>query len=89
MASKMGDINPERTLAEAFRVFDRDGDGTISVKELSDVMRELGEAMSDDDIKNVMSGIDANSDGRMNLEEFSEAVTREARESGYNLSCGF
>ena len=34
MSHKMGDVHPDRTLQAAFRVFDTNGDGTLSADEL-------------------------------------------------------
>ena len=38
-------------LKEAFSLFDRDGDGTISAKELGTVMRSLGQNPSEDELQ--------------------------------------
>ena len=42
MERKMRSIIPEETLREAFRVFDKDGNGFISIQELRHVMSCLG-----------------------------------------------
>ena len=43
MARKMKDTDTEEELIEAFKVFDRDGNGFISAAELRHVMTNLGE----------------------------------------------
>ena len=42
MERKMRSIIPEETLREAFKVFDKDGNGFISIQELRHVMSCLG-----------------------------------------------
>lgn len=44
---------------EAFSFFDKDGDGTISVKELGTVMRSLGENPTDDELMDMINEVDA------------------------------
>ena len=85
MAHKMGDANPDQTLHAAFSVFDGNGDGTISAEELRAVMREIGEPVGEDDIQNVLRGIDMNGDGKVDYGEFAKNVTREMREGGFAL----
>ena len=46
MAKKMKDSDGEEELREAFRVFDRDGNGFISAAELRHVMTNLGEKLT-------------------------------------------
>jgi len=43
MARKMKDTDSEEEIREAFRVFDKDGNGFISAAELRHVMTNLGE----------------------------------------------
>ena len=42
MARKMKDTDSEEEIREAFKVFDKDGNGTISAAELRHVMTNLG-----------------------------------------------
>ena len=43
---------------EAFCIFDKDGDGTISTKELGIVMRSLGETKSDEQLEQMIAEVD-------------------------------
>ena len=43
MSRKMHDTDTEEEIKEAFRVFDKDGNGFISAAELRHVMTNLGE----------------------------------------------
>ena len=48
-------------------------------------MREIGEPVGEDDIQNVLRGIDMNGDGKVDYDEFAKNVTREMREGGFAL----
>ena len=50
MARKMKDTDTEEELIEAFKVFDRDGNGFISAAELRHVMTNLGEKLTDEEV---------------------------------------
>ena len=63
-------------MKEAFKVFDRDGDGTISAKELTFIMMNLGEKLNEDEIKHMMSIVDKDGDGEISYEEFSNMMNR-------------
>lgn len=45
-------------LREAFNVFDKDGDGTITTKELGTVMRSLGQNPTDDELQEMINEVD-------------------------------
>ncbi|XP_072858380.1 calmodulin-like [Pogona vitticeps] len=60
----------EEEIREAFRVFDKDGNGYISVAELRHVMTNLGEKLSDEEVEEMIKEADVDGDGRVNYEEF-------------------
>jgi calmodulin len=43
----------EDDIIEAFRVFDKDGNGTISAAELRHVMTNLGEKLTDEEVRRI------------------------------------
>ena len=65
MVKKMHDVDPhEEQVSEAFRNFDRDGNGQITAEELKYVMNNiLGEGMSDEDIQAMIKDADIDHNG--------------------------
>ena len=47
---------------QAFRVFDKDGDGTISTEELGVVLRSLGQNPSPEELDDLVEAIDVDGD---------------------------
>ena len=87
MAYQMGEgASPDKTLRAAFKMFDNDENGTISGDEIVDVLRQMGEPITDADIGKVLDDMDENGDGVIDYDEFAIAVTKEMRESGFRLS---
>lgn len=87
MAYQMGkSTNPDKTLHAAFKHFDTDGSGTIEADELREVMRGMGERISERDIRNVMGDMDVNGDGVINYDEFAKVVTKEMSSGGFRLT---
>ena len=64
------DTDTEEELIEAFKVFDRDGNGLISSIELRHVMTQLGEKLTDDEVEEMIKEADNDGDGYINYEEF-------------------
>uniref|UniRef100_A0A182Q589 EF-hand domain-containing protein n=1 Tax=Anopheles farauti TaxID=69004 RepID=A0A182Q589_9DIPT len=60
----------EKELYAAFKVFDRNGDGFLSVEELSDVMQNFGERLTPQEVQDLLAEADIDGDGRINYEEF-------------------
>ena len=48
---------------EAFALFDKDGDGTITTKELGTVMRSLGQNPTEADLQDMINEVDV--DGKI------------------------
>ncbi|KAJ8982606.1 hypothetical protein NQ317_005078 [Molorchus minor] len=55
---------------EAFRLFDKDGDGTITKEELGRVMRSLGQFARTEELQQMLQDIDIDGDGNVSFEEF-------------------
>eukprot|EP00915_Cephaloidophora_sp_WS-2016_P002573 GHVH01003451.1.p1 GENE.GHVH01003451.1~~GHVH01003451.1.p1 ORF type:complete len:151 (+),score=41.97 GHVH01003451.1:86-538(+) len=70
MARKMKDTDSEDELREAFKVFDREGNGFISAAELRHVMTNLGEKLSDEEVDEMIREADIDGDGQINYVEF-------------------
>ena len=66
----MGGTDSEEELVEAFRVFDREGNGKISAKELKDVMCNFGVKLDDAEGDEMIKEAGADGDGNINYEEF-------------------
>ncbi|UKK01874.1 calmodulin [Theileria orientalis] len=70
MARKMKECDTEEELIQAFKVFDRDGNGFISAQELRHVMTNLGERLTDEEVDEMLREADIDGDGKINYEEF-------------------
>ena len=75
MARKMEDTDSEEEIREAYRVFDKDGNGFISATELRHVMTNLGEKLTDEEIDEMIREADLDGDGQVNYEEFVAMMT--------------
>ncbi len=64
-------------LSALFKAVDQDGDGRISVEELSEMMYRLDEPISEAELKEALARVDADKDGRIVFQEFI-AVMRDA-----------
>ncbi|KAI6669629.1 hypothetical protein NL676_004514 [Syzygium grande] len=65
----MNRMDREEHLYTAFQYFDKDNSGFITTEELEQALREFG--MHDGrDIKEILSEVDADNDGRINYDEF-------------------
>lgn len=59
------ELPPEKIqeFLEAFEIFDKDGDGTISTDELGLVLRSIGQNPTSDELKDLIKMVDKDGDG--------------------------
>lgn len=60
----------EKEMKDAFRMFDRDGNGFVSAAELKHIMTNLGEKLSEEEVEIMIHEVDIDGDGQLNYEEF-------------------
>ncbi|KAK3264517.1 hypothetical protein CYMTET_26751 [Cymbomonas tetramitiformis] len=74
MMNKMSERDTSEELAKAFQLFDDDGTGRISVRNLRRIARELGENVSDDELAAMIDEFDVNGDGEIDEVEFFQIM---------------
>ncbi|CAF4800110.1 unnamed protein product [Pieris macdunnoughi] len=71
---------------EAFRLFDKDGDGTITKEELGRVMRSLGQFARVEELQDMLQEVDSDGDGNVSFEEFVNILSKSMSGAGGNTS---
>nr|5COC_A Chain A, Immunoglobulin G-binding protein A,Calmodulin [synthetic construct] len=64
---------------EAFSLFDKDGDGTITTKELGTVMRSLGQNPTEAELQDMINEVDADGNGTIDFPEFLTMMARKMK----------
>ena len=82
--TKMADQLTEEQIAEfkeAFSLFDKDGDGTITTKELGTVMRSLGQNPTEAELADMINEVDADGNGTIDFPEFLTMMARKMKDT--------
>jgi len=66
---------------EAFALFDKDGDGTISTKELGTVMNSLGQKPTPQELENMIKEVDIDGNGEIDFDEFLAMMAKKLKET--------
>lgn len=70
MSIKYSNRDPTEEILRAFKLFDEDSRGKISLKNLKKIGKELGETLTDDELQAMIDEFDKDQDGYINEEEF-------------------
>merc|ERR1719215_1751853 len=61
-------------LKEAFRIYDRDGQGFITTDVLKEILREIDSTLTEDDLLNIIEEVDEDQSGTLDFDEFQEMM---------------
>ena len=61
-------------LKEAFSIFDKNGNGSISIEEVRCVMASLEENISEEELNSMIQQVDTNGDGLIDFEDFVQVM---------------
>ena len=68
MSRKMQDTDSDDETREAFKVFDKDGNGKISAAEFRHVVSNLGDKLTDEEVEEMIREADLDGDGEVDYE---------------------
>jgi len=61
-------------LKEAFRIYDRDGQGFITTDVLKEILREIDSTLTEGDLDNIIEEVDEDASGTLDFDEFQEMM---------------
>jgi len=76
ICSKLGDKESKDGVGKIFSLFDDDKTGSITMKNLKRVAKELGETMSEEELREMIERADSNGDGEISVEDFYTIMTK-------------
>ncbi|CAH0564224.1 unnamed protein product [Brassicogethes aeneus] len=69
------DDDPTQELKEAFRLYDREGNGYITTGTLKEILAALDDNLTSSDLDGIISEIDTDGSGTVDFDEFMEMMT--------------
>eukprot|EP00826_Nyctotherus_ovalis_P057986 TRINITY_DN7946_c0_g2_i1.p1 TRINITY_DN7946_c0_g2~~TRINITY_DN7946_c0_g2_i1.p1 ORF type:complete len:151 (-),score=47.95 TRINITY_DN7946_c0_g2_i1:164-616(-) len=67
--------NTDNVFEEVFKLFDKNGDGTITAKELKEAMDTFGENLNDREVDEIFYEMDLDRDGKINYADFMRMMS--------------
>merc|ERR1719208_138475 len=61
-------------LKEAFRIYDKEGQGFITNDVLKEILREIDPTLTENDLENIIEEVDEDGSGTMDFDEFQEMM---------------
>jgi centrin-1 len=76
MEGKMSSREPGADMAKAFQLMDIEESGELTFKDLKRVAAQLGESVTDEDIRTMLELATGTPDGTVSLPEFIAVITK-------------
>ncbi|XP_028394760.1 calmodulin-beta-like [Dendronephthya gigantea] len=74
---------------DAFDLFDKNGDGTISVKELREAMQQAGHNAAEEMVEKMLKSHDKDENGVLTIDEFEKFLRKDNQENHAELKEAF
>lgn len=65
----------KKELKEAFRLYDKNGEGFIPTEVLREILKELDDKLTDEELDGMVEEIDADGSGTVDFDEFMDMMT--------------
>ncbi|NEU34834.1 EF-hand domain-containing protein [bacterium LRH843] len=65
----------QEELREAFRLYDKEGNGYITTDVLREILKELDDKITSEDLDMMIAEIDSDGSGTVDFDEFMEVMT--------------
>ncbi|KAH3902974.1 calmodulin SCDLUD_000574 [Saccharomycodes ludwigii] len=75
MSRQLKSNDSEQELLEAFKVFDKNGDGMISAAELKHVLTSIGEKLTDAEVDEMLNEV-SDGNGEINIQQFAALLSK-------------
>jgi Ca2+-binding EF-hand superfamily protein len=76
MTGRMGDRDSKEEIAKVFALFDHEGNGKISFRDLKRVVTELGENIPDEEMREMIEEADKDQDGFVVFDDFYKILKK-------------
>jgi len=76
LPTAQSDKDTREDILKVFNLFDDDGSGRISLRNLKRVAKELGETMTDAELMEMIERADTDQDGEISADEFYSIMTK-------------
>merc|ERR1719351_175318 len=74
VAAKFMIEDDEEQMKEAFRIYDKEGQGFITNDVLKEILREIDPTLTEGDLDNIIEEVDEDGSGTMDFDEFQEMM---------------
>merc|ERR1711997_1437936 len=64
----------KKELKEAFRIYDKEGNGYISTDTLKEILKELDSKLTNEDLDNIIEEVDEDGSGTLDFDEFMDMM---------------
>ena len=71
----MKEIDSEKEIREAFQAFDREGDGKLLAVELRQILTNIGDRLTEDEVEEMLEEVDIGADGKVDYVKLAKIIT--------------